>query len=90
MSRRLMEYLTFRPASENPTEDLDGRHVLVLNPCDGWHTGIIRTLKDNDEVNDVGIYTWMMDELTPHDFYIALKWSTKTGHSFRVFPEQSL
>lgn len=71
MSRRLMEYLTFRPASENPTEDLDGRHVLVLNPCDGWHTGIIRTLKDNDEVNDVGIYTWMMYELTPHDFYIA-------------------
>ena len=35
--------------------------------------------------------------LNEHDMVIAplntdvpLKWSTKTGHSFRVFPEQSL
>ncbi|MBI0275678.1 hypothetical protein I6H07_07495 [Hafnia alvei] len=71
MSRRVMEYLTFRPASETPTADLDGRHVLVLNPCDGWHTGVIRALKENDEVYDVGIYTFSMHEMTPHDFYVA-------------------
>lgn len=34
--------LTFRPASEKLTEDLDDRDVIVFSPCDGWHIGYIQ------------------------------------------------
>lgn len=71
MPRRVLEYLTFRPASEGPTADLHGRDVLVLNPCDGWHEGIIHAIEEDSAVYKVGIYTWAMEEMTPHDFYIA-------------------
>ncbi|UAN48038.1 hypothetical protein KGP17_11155 [Serratia sp. JSRIV001] len=67
-----IEQLTFRPASERPTEDLDGENVLILNPCDGWHEGHIRAWEEDAEVYHVGIYTFMMDEMVPHDFYVAL------------------
>ncbi|MEB7886054.1 hypothetical protein [Serratia fonticola] len=71
MSKHVTESLVFRPASELPTADLDGKGVLVLNPCDGWHEGHIRAWEENGEVYHVGIYTFMMDEMTPHDFYVA-------------------
>lgn len=71
MSKRCVEQLTFRPASEKPTADLHGRDVLVLNPCDGWHEGVIHALEGDGEVYGTGIYTWTMKEMTPHDFYIA-------------------
>ncbi|HHQ6623842.1 TPA: hypothetical protein ACSTL5_000278 [Serratia fonticola] len=71
MSQRVTEQLIFRPASELPTADLDGKSVLVLNPCDGWHEGHIRAFEEDGEVYHVGIYTFMMDEMTPHDFYVA-------------------
>lgn len=71
MSQQVTEQLTFRPASELPTADLDGRDVLVLNPCDGWHEGEIHAWEESGEVYHVGIYTFMMDEMTPHDFYVA-------------------
>lgn len=71
MSRRILEYLTFRPASEKPTVDLHGRDVLVLNPCDGWHKGVIHALEDAEGVCSVGIYTWAMKEMVSHDFYVA-------------------
>ncbi|HEK1044407.1 hypothetical protein I5E72_04795 [Proteus terrae] len=62
--------LVFRPASELPTEDLDGREVIIINPCDGWHLGIIRVERDGDWVH-IGIHPWMGSEMTPHDFYTA-------------------
>ncbi|MEX9609232.1 hypothetical protein AB7102_04910 [Providencia manganoxydans] len=62
--------LVFRPASELPIEDLDGKEVIVLNPCDGWHIGYIRVDKDEDDCY-IGIYPWMGEEMTPHDFYVA-------------------
>ncbi|WP_434171260.1 hypothetical protein [Providencia manganoxydans] len=62
--------LIFRPASELPTENLDGRSVIVLNPCDGWHIGEIRVIKDEDGCY-IGVYPWMGDEMTPHDFYVT-------------------
>ncbi|WP_025118814.1 MULTISPECIES: hypothetical protein [unclassified Serratia (in: enterobacteria)] len=71
MSPRVIEQLVFRPASELPTADLDGKDVLILNPCDGWHEGHIRACEEDGEVYHVGIYTFMMDEMTPHDFYVA-------------------
>ncbi|AQT63682.1 hypothetical protein B0W01_06785 [Serratia marcescens] len=71
MLKHVTESLVFRPASELPTADLDDQAVLVLNPCDGWHEGYVRALEDEGEVYHVGIYTWSMDEMTPHDFYVA-------------------
>lgn len=71
MSKCVTESLVFRPASELPTADLDGRDVLVLNPCDGWHEGKIRSWEEDGKIYHVGIYTFMMDEMTPHDFYVA-------------------
>lgn len=71
MSQQVTEQLIFRPASELPTADLDGKSVLILNPCDGWHEGHIRAWEENGEVYHIGIYTFMMDEMTPHDFYVA-------------------
>lgn len=71
MSQQMTETLIFRPASELPTADLDDRDVLVYNPCDGWHIGNIRALEDDGEIYHVGIYTWGMQEMTPHDFYVA-------------------
>ncbi|MVF05162.1 hypothetical protein [Serratia marcescens] len=71
MSKHVTESLVFRPASELPTADLDDHAVLVLNPCDGWHEGYVRALEDEGVVYHVGIYTWSMDEMTPHDFYVA-------------------
>lgn len=69
MPQRVLEYLTFRPASEKPTVDLHGRDVLVLNPCDGWHEGVIHVLEG--AVFKVGIFTWTMKEMMPHSFYVA-------------------
>ncbi len=42
-----------------------------------------------------GVYVWnkmLAGAFTPlvQSVEVSLKWSTKTGHSFRVFPEQSL
>lgn len=71
MSQHVIEQLIFRPASELPTADLDGENVLILNPCDGWHEGHIRAWEEGGEVYHVGIYTFMMVEMTPHDFYVA-------------------
>ena len=71
MSRRVLEYLTFRPASEKPTVDLHGRNVLALNPCNGWHQGIIHALEMTHGGCKVGIYTLAMKEMAPHDFYVA-------------------
>ncbi|CAI0986750.1 hypothetical protein [Serratia proteamaculans] len=47
MSKHITESLVFRPASELPTADLDGKSVLVLNPCDGWHEGHIRAFEED-------------------------------------------
>lgn len=55
MSKLVTDSLVFRPADEKLTPEMDGKTVLVLNPCDGY----------------IGIYTWGMSELTPHDFYVA-------------------
>jgi len=71
MSKHVTESLVFRPASELPTADLDGCAVLVLNPCDGWHEGHIRVFEEDGEAYLIGFHTWLMDEMTPHDFYIA-------------------
>lgn len=70
MSQQINEGLVFRPASELPTEDLDGRDVIVLNPCDGWHIGEIRADRDGDDFY-IGIYQWSYNEMTPHSFYVA-------------------
>ncbi|UAN58010.1 hypothetical protein [Serratia sp. JSRIV004] len=71
MSQQVTEQLIFRPASELPTADLDGKSVLVLNPCDGWHEGHIRAFEEDGEVYHIGIHTWLMEEMIPHDFYVA-------------------
>lgn len=70
MSQHVIEQLTFRPASEKPTEDLDEREVIVINPCDGWHIGEIRVDRDSDDCY-IGIYDWPGAEMTPHSFYVA-------------------
>ncbi|EML0364340.1 MULTISPECIES: hypothetical protein [Providencia] len=62
--------LVFRPASELPTADMDNRDVIVINPCDGWHTGTIEVDKEGDDCY-IGIYPFAGTEMTPHDFYIA-------------------
>lgn len=71
MSKQVTESLVFRPASELPTAELNGRAVLVFNPCDGWHDGFVRALEEDGEVYHVGIYPWMGSEMLPHDFYIT-------------------
>ncbi|CAI1047742.1 hypothetical protein [Serratia ficaria] len=71
MSKHVTESLVFRPASELPTADLDGRAVLVFNPCDGWHDGFVRAREEDGEVYHIGIYPWMGNEMLPHDFYIT-------------------
>lgn len=71
MSEHVTESLVFRPASELPTADLEGRDVLVFNPCDGWHEGRVLAFREDGEIYHVGIYTWLVDEMTPHDFYVA-------------------
>jgi len=71
MFKRVNHELVFRPASELPTADLDDMSVLVFNPCDGYHIGYIRAMEEDGEIYHTGIYTWLMDEMTPHDFYVA-------------------
>lgn len=71
MSKQVTESLVFRPASELPTAELNGRAVLVFNPCDGWHDGFVRAREEDGEVYHVGIYPWMGSEMLPHDFYIT-------------------
>ncbi len=61
MSKHVTESFVFRPASELPTADFDGRCVLVLNPCDGWHDGYIRAFVEYGEVYHLGIHIWSMD-----------------------------
>ncbi|MGE9552948.1 hypothetical protein ACQPT2_17445 [Erwinia amylovora] len=78
MSQHLTEKLTFRPASEKPTAEMDDKDVLVYNPCDGWHEGTIHTFEEDGEIYDVGIYCFLMDEMTPHDFYVA--WALLPEH----------
>ncbi|TNL03446.1 hypothetical protein CYD30_25040 [Kosakonia cowanii] len=71
MSQHMTTQLTFRPASEKPKAEMDGRDVLIYNPCDGWHEGTIRAHAENGEVYHVGIYQWMGPEYDPHRFYVA-------------------
>lgn len=66
MSKLVTDSLVFHPADEKPAPDMDGKTVLLLNPCDGYHIGYVR-----DSDGYTGIYTWLMSELTPHDFYVA-------------------
>ncbi len=71
MPKHVIEYLVFRPASELPTVDLNGRDVLVLNPCDGYHVARVLSFEENSEAYQTGIYAWLMDEFLPHDSYVA-------------------
>ncbi|WP_316538098.1 hypothetical protein [Klebsiella grimontii] len=71
MSLELSETLHFRPASEQLTKDLDGRWVILLNPCDGWHIAHIVALEEDGEVYHVGAYQFAGDEFEPHEFYVA-------------------
>lgn len=66
MSKQFIKSLSFHPASEKLTPEMDGKTALVLNPCDGYHIGYVRVVDGY-----AGIYTWFMSELTPHDFYVA-------------------
>ncbi|MBZ7570086.1 hypothetical protein FML10_28740 [Klebsiella grimontii] len=71
MSQQITEALTFRPASEKPTKDLDGRWVILLNPCDGWHVAHILAFEEDGEVYHVGVYQFAGGEFEPHEFYVA-------------------
>lgn len=71
MSQQKTETLSFRPASEKLTEELDGRRVILLNPCDGWHVAHIIALEEDGEVYHVGSYQFAGDEFEPHEFYVA-------------------
>ncbi|CQH62163.1 hypothetical protein [Yersinia frederiksenii] len=66
MLKLVADSLVFHPADEKPTPDMGGKTVLLLNPCDGYHIGYVR-----DFDGYTGIFTWLMSELTPHDFYVA-------------------
>ncbi|WP_447887379.1 hypothetical protein [Serratia fonticola] len=68
---QITEQLIFRPASELPAADLNGKEVMVLNPRDGWHTGTIYTFKEEGKAYRVGIYSDRQREMLPHDFYVA-------------------
>ncbi|MDG9851471.1 hypothetical protein HV192_12010 [Klebsiella oxytoca] len=71
MSQQITEALTFRPASEKLTKDLDGRWVILLNPCDGWHIAHILAFEEDGEVYHVGAYQFAGGEFEPHEFYVA-------------------
>lgn len=71
MSQQITETLIFRPASEKLTKDLEGRWVILLNPCDGWHIAHIIALEEDCEVYHVGAYQFAGDEFEPHEFYVA-------------------
>lgn len=62
--------LEFHSADVCLTEEMDGRDVIVYNPCDGWHTGYISSDREGDDCY-VGIYDFPGSELYPHTFYIA-------------------
>ncbi|CDG18312.1 conserved protein of unknown function [Xenorhabdus doucetiae] len=48
---------------------MNGKEVLLLNPCDGWHIGYVRFWEDG-EYN--GIYPWIpIEEYELRYFYIA-------------------
>ncbi|WP_446470807.1 hypothetical protein [Xenorhabdus stockiae] len=68
MPAPVKESLIIRPASEQPTFDMDGKEVLVLNPCDGWHIGYVHFWNEK-EYN--GIYRWIGEEFEPRYFYVA-------------------
>lgn len=52
MSKQAADSLVFHPADEKPTPDMDGKTVLLLSPCDGYHIGYVR-----DSDGYAGIYT---------------------------------
>lgn len=89
MPKHIIESLVFRPASELPTGDLNGRAVLVLNPCDGWHEGTIYTFREDGEVYRIGIFTPMMAEMTPHDFYVAWALLPDSIELSEIFKDQN-
>ncbi|AOM39657.1 hypothetical protein [Xenorhabdus hominickii] len=67
MSAPITESLVIRPASEQPTPDMNGKEVLVLNPCDGWHIGYVNFWDGEYS----GIYRWIGEEFEPRYFYVA-------------------
>jgi len=70
LKQLVTEQLIFRPASEKPTEEMEGRDVLIFNPCDGWHEASVRVYRDEGSVYHIGIYPFMGEEYEPHSFYI--------------------
>ncbi|HHL1957035.1 TPA: hypothetical protein ACQ2HS_004595 [Klebsiella pneumoniae] len=62
MSQQITETLSFRPAGEKLTKELDGRWVILLNPCDGWHVAHVIALEEDGEVYHVGAYQFAGDE----------------------------
>lgn len=73
MSEPVIETLTFRPASEMPTANMDGMDVIVFNPCDGWHHAVVRVCEDDkgEEPPYISIDDHYYNELRPHEFYVA-------------------
>ncbi|MCG3463104.1 hypothetical protein L7G72_14880 [Xenorhabdus bovienii] len=68
MSSPITEPLVIRPASEQPAFDMDGKEVLIYNPCDGWHIGYVSFC---DEGEYSGIHPWMGAAFEPRYFYVA-------------------
>ncbi|NTZ48379.1 hypothetical protein FCM30_21825 [Lelliottia aquatilis] len=48
MSKHVIESLIFRPGTELPATDMDGRDVLVYQLCDGWLLGRVSVIEDDD------------------------------------------
>jgi len=71
MSQQIDETLIFRPASEKITEEYDGRWVILLNPCDGWHIAHVLASEEGGEVYHVGAYQFAGHEFEPHEFYVS-------------------
>lgn len=88
MSKQITEQLLFRPASEKPVAGMDGKDVLVYNPCDGYHIGQIHAFEEDGEIYDIGIYSWGMDEYTPHSFYVAWALLPDKHNLIEQFPDQ--
>lgn len=71
MSEQVTEQVVFRPASEKLTKELDGKWLILLNPCDGWHIAHVVAFEEGGEVYHVGAYQFAGGEFEPHDFYVA-------------------
>lgn len=61
----ITQILNYRSADELPSVEMANCAVLTYSPADGWYTGLVLVLEDDDQIFEIGIYDRQGRKLTP-------------------------